>query len=165
MFLSKILELRANRLSALNSLTSRLPPRLQYLGLGSNYLGSHDDVCHLTGRHWLVHTHRKLLVFKEVNQVNEELKSCCLIVGFSTCDRFNTCTDLMAFQWWLISDQLIMTQWWQQLMLLPRKSFDPTLNHHTHWMWFQWEFKNFRCSKHFTYFPILSADIKVLYLS
>lgn len=55
--LSKILELRANRLSALNSLTSRPPPCLQYLGLGSNSLGSHRDVSHLTGRHWLVHTH------------------------------------------------------------------------------------------------------------
>ncbi|XP_033947672.1 leucine-rich repeat-containing protein 43-like [Pseudochaenichthys georgianus] len=48
----KILELRANRLSALNSLTHRLPPHLEYLGLGSNYLGSDDDICYLTGRHW-----------------------------------------------------------------------------------------------------------------
>ncbi|XP_056273937.1 leucine-rich repeat-containing protein 43-like [Pseudoliparis swirei] len=48
----KMLELRANRLSALNSLTSGRPPRLQYLGLGSNSLGSHDDTRHLTGRHW-----------------------------------------------------------------------------------------------------------------
>ncbi|XP_068460999.1 leucine-rich repeat-containing protein 43-like [Clinocottus analis] len=48
----KILELRANRLSALNSLTNCLPPRLEYLSLGSNRLGSLDDICHLTGRHW-----------------------------------------------------------------------------------------------------------------
>nr|XP_020458044.1 leucine-rich repeat-containing protein 43 isoform X2 [Monopterus albus] len=48
----KILELRANCLSALNSLTSQPPPRLQYLGLSSNNLGSHEDVTHLTGRHW-----------------------------------------------------------------------------------------------------------------
>ncbi|XP_075955398.1 leucine-rich repeat-containing protein 43-like [Anarhichas minor] len=48
----KILELRANRLSALNSLTNCLPPRLEYLSLGSNSLGSHDDIFHLTGRHW-----------------------------------------------------------------------------------------------------------------
>ncbi|XP_034396736.1 leucine-rich repeat-containing protein 43-like [Cyclopterus lumpus] len=48
----KILELRANRLSALNSLTNCLPPRLEYLSLGSNSLGSHDDIRHLTGRHW-----------------------------------------------------------------------------------------------------------------
>ncbi|KAF1389194.1 hypothetical protein PFLUV_G00070910 [Perca fluviatilis] len=48
----KILELRANQLSALNSLNNGLPPRLQYLGLGSNCLGSYDDVCYLTGRHW-----------------------------------------------------------------------------------------------------------------
>ncbi|XP_078105859.1 leucine-rich repeat-containing protein 43-like [Sander vitreus] len=48
----KILELRANQLSALNSLNNGLPPRLQYLGLGSNSLGSYDDVCYLTGRHW-----------------------------------------------------------------------------------------------------------------
>uniref|UniRef100_A0A8C2Z237 Uncharacterized protein n=1 Tax=Cyclopterus lumpus TaxID=8103 RepID=A0A8C2Z237_CYCLU len=34
----KILELRANRLSALNSLTNCLPPRLEYLSLGSNSL-------------------------------------------------------------------------------------------------------------------------------
>ncbi|XP_074495896.1 leucine-rich repeat-containing protein 43-like [Sebastes fasciatus] len=47
----KILELRVNRLSALNSLNSP-PSRLQYLGLGSNCLGSHDDICYLTGRHW-----------------------------------------------------------------------------------------------------------------
>ncbi|XP_039887488.1 leucine-rich repeat-containing protein 43-like [Simochromis diagramma] len=53
MFLSKILELRANRLSSLDSLTSGAPPpHLQYLGLGSNTLGSHNDVTHLTGRHW-----------------------------------------------------------------------------------------------------------------
>lgn len=56
MFLSKILELRANRLSSLDSLTSGAPPpHLQYLGLGSNTLGSHNDVTHLTGRQWLVH--------------------------------------------------------------------------------------------------------------
>ncbi|XP_049906143.1 leucine-rich repeat-containing protein 43-like [Epinephelus moara] len=48
----KILELRDNWLSALNSLTSCPPPRLQYLGLSSNSLGSHDVVCHLTGTHW-----------------------------------------------------------------------------------------------------------------
>ncbi|KAM9360668.1 leucine-rich repeat-containing protein 43-like [Symphorus nematophorus] len=48
----KILELRANRLSALDSLTSHPPPHLHYLGLSSNSLGSHDDVSNLTGRHW-----------------------------------------------------------------------------------------------------------------
>ncbi|KAK5871139.1 hypothetical protein PBY51_004035 [Eleginops maclovinus] len=48
----KILELRANRLSALNSLTHCPPPHLEYLGLGSNCLGSDDDICYLTGRHW-----------------------------------------------------------------------------------------------------------------
>ncbi|XP_035514109.1 leucine-rich repeat-containing protein 43-like [Morone saxatilis] len=48
----KILELRANQLSALNSLTSCPPPRLRYLGLGSNNLRTHEDVSHLTGRHW-----------------------------------------------------------------------------------------------------------------
>nr|XP_040051436.1 leucine-rich repeat-containing protein 43-like isoform X1 [Gasterosteus aculeatus aculeatus] len=48
----KILDVRANRLSALNSLTNRPPPCLQYLSLGSNRLGSHEDVRHLTGRHW-----------------------------------------------------------------------------------------------------------------
>ncbi|XP_008288081.1 leucine-rich repeat-containing protein 43 [Stegastes partitus] len=47
-----ILELRANRLSSLNGLTGRPPPRLQYLGLSRNSLGSHEDVSHLTGRHW-----------------------------------------------------------------------------------------------------------------
>ncbi|KAI3372833.1 hypothetical protein L3Q82_023282, partial [Scortum barcoo] len=48
----KILELRANRLSALNSLISCSLPGLQYLGLGGNCLGSHADVFYLTGRHW-----------------------------------------------------------------------------------------------------------------
>uniref|UniRef100_A0A3B3XKX5 Leucine rich repeat containing 43 n=1 Tax=Poecilia mexicana TaxID=48701 RepID=A0A3B3XKX5_9TELE len=48
----KILELRANRLSSLSGLASCPPPQLQYLGLGSNSLGSHQDVCDLTGRHW-----------------------------------------------------------------------------------------------------------------
>ncbi|XP_042343753.1 leucine-rich repeat-containing protein 43-like [Plectropomus leopardus] len=48
----KILELRDNRVLALDSLTSCLPPGLQYLGLGSNSLGSPEDVCHLTGTTW-----------------------------------------------------------------------------------------------------------------
>ncbi|XP_027888826.1 leucine-rich repeat-containing protein 43 [Xiphophorus couchianus] len=48
----KILELRANRLSSLSDLASCPPPQLQYLGLGSNSLGSHQDICDLTGRHW-----------------------------------------------------------------------------------------------------------------
>ncbi|KAM7019141.1 leucine-rich repeat-containing protein 43-like [Tautogolabrus adspersus] len=48
----KILELCANEVSALNGLTSRPPPHLLYLGLGSNRLGSHEDASHLTGRHW-----------------------------------------------------------------------------------------------------------------
>ncbi|XP_030272338.1 leucine-rich repeat-containing protein 43 isoform X2 [Sparus aurata] len=48
----KILELRANSLSALNRLTSRPPPPLRYLSLGSNCLGSHEDISNLTGRHW-----------------------------------------------------------------------------------------------------------------
>lgn len=53
-FFFKILELRANQLSSLNTLTNQPPPRLWYLGLGSNSLGSHEDVFHLTGRFWLV---------------------------------------------------------------------------------------------------------------
>ncbi|XP_062273837.1 leucine-rich repeat-containing protein 43-like [Scomber scombrus] len=48
----KVLELRANQLRALNSLTNRPSPQLQYLGIGSNSLGSNEDVTHLTGRHW-----------------------------------------------------------------------------------------------------------------
>ncbi|XP_019113053.2 leucine-rich repeat-containing protein 43 [Larimichthys crocea] len=48
----KILELRANRLSALDGLTSSPPPRLHHLGLGSNSFGSHGDVFQLTGKHW-----------------------------------------------------------------------------------------------------------------
>ncbi|KAM9743604.1 leucine-rich repeat-containing protein 43-like [Menidia menidia] len=48
----KILELRANRLSSLSSLTRLPPPQLHYLGLGSNSLGSCEDVSHLTGIHW-----------------------------------------------------------------------------------------------------------------
>uniref|UniRef100_A0A3Q2NQ34 Leucine rich repeat containing 43 n=1 Tax=Fundulus heteroclitus TaxID=8078 RepID=A0A3Q2NQ34_FUNHE len=48
----KSLELRSNRLSSLSGLTSCPPPQLQYLGLGSNSLGSHKDFSHLTGRHW-----------------------------------------------------------------------------------------------------------------
>ncbi|XP_035022256.2 leucine-rich repeat-containing protein 43 [Hippoglossus stenolepis] len=48
----KVLELRANRLSALNSLTSCTPPHLWYLGLGSNRLGSCQDTADLSGRHW-----------------------------------------------------------------------------------------------------------------
>ncbi|XP_042276405.1 leucine-rich repeat-containing protein 43-like [Thunnus maccoyii] len=48
----RILELRANQLVALNSLTKRPSPRLQYLGLGSTSVGSHEDVTHLTGSHW-----------------------------------------------------------------------------------------------------------------
>ncbi|XP_028270766.1 leucine-rich repeat-containing protein 43-like [Parambassis ranga] len=48
----KILELRANQLSSLNSLTRPPPPQLQYLSLGSNNLGSSEDVSHLTGKYW-----------------------------------------------------------------------------------------------------------------
>ncbi|KAK2902067.1 hypothetical protein Q8A73_011813 [Channa argus] len=48
----KVLELRANWLSSLSNLTNHPPPHLQYLGLGSNCLGSHQDVSHLTGSHW-----------------------------------------------------------------------------------------------------------------
>ncbi|XP_054628884.1 leucine-rich repeat-containing protein 43-like isoform X2 [Dunckerocampus dactyliophorus] len=48
----KVLELRANCLSALGRLANSPPPRLQYLGLASNGLGSHCDVTQLTGRHW-----------------------------------------------------------------------------------------------------------------
>ncbi|XP_061881782.1 leucine-rich repeat-containing protein 43-like [Entelurus aequoreus] len=48
----KVLELRANSLSALGRLANSPPPRLQYLGLASNGLGSHRDVTQLTGRHW-----------------------------------------------------------------------------------------------------------------
>ncbi|XP_036954192.1 leucine-rich repeat-containing protein 43-like isoform X1 [Acanthopagrus latus] len=48
----KVLELRANRLSDLNRLTSQPPPHLRYLSLGSSSLGSHEDISNLTGRHW-----------------------------------------------------------------------------------------------------------------
>ncbi|KAM9858626.1 leucine-rich repeat-containing protein 43-like [Aulostomus maculatus] len=48
----KMLELRANHLSELSSLTGHPPPHLHYLGLASNSLGYHDDVTHLTGEHW-----------------------------------------------------------------------------------------------------------------
>ncbi|XP_071339130.1 leucine-rich repeat-containing protein 43-like isoform X1 [Trachinotus anak] len=48
----KILELRANLLSALTSLTRPPPPHLQYLSLSSNSLGHHEDISNLTGRHW-----------------------------------------------------------------------------------------------------------------
>ncbi|KAG7223410.1 hypothetical protein INR49_015513 [Caranx melampygus] len=47
----KILELRANWLSDIASLTNSPPPRLQYLSLSSNHLGRHD-VSNLIGRHW-----------------------------------------------------------------------------------------------------------------
>jgi len=80
-FFLKILELRANQLSSLNSLTSSPPPRLQHLGLGSNSLGLHDDVSHLTGQHWWSHTHKygRCLLFKELshNQVKWEIKFNC----------------------------------------------------------------------------------------
>ncbi|XP_047447868.1 leucine-rich repeat-containing protein 43-like [Mugil cephalus] len=48
----KNLDLRANRLSSLNTLTNRPPHDLQYLALSSNSLGSHQDISHLTGKHW-----------------------------------------------------------------------------------------------------------------
>ncbi|XP_043966978.1 leucine-rich repeat-containing protein 43-like [Gambusia affinis] len=48
----KILELQANRLTSVSGLASSPPPQLKYLGLGSNSLGSHQDICDLTGRHW-----------------------------------------------------------------------------------------------------------------
>uniref|UniRef100_UPI003AABAA05 leucine-rich repeat-containing protein 43-like n=1 Tax=Centroberyx gerrardi TaxID=166262 RepID=UPI003AABAA05 len=48
----RILELRANRLCGLDSLSNHQLPRLQYLGLGSNNLGSLEDIHHLTGKHW-----------------------------------------------------------------------------------------------------------------
>ncbi|XP_068167630.1 leucine-rich repeat-containing protein 43-like [Antennarius striatus] len=48
----KILELRANCLSALDSLTRCPPPHLHYLGLGSNSLHSQEHISHLTGTHW-----------------------------------------------------------------------------------------------------------------
>ncbi|PWA15935.1 hypothetical protein CCH79_00009127 [Gambusia affinis] len=47
-----ILELQANRLTSVSGLASSPPPQLKYLGLGSNSLGSHQDICDLTGRHW-----------------------------------------------------------------------------------------------------------------
>ncbi|XP_077456068.1 leucine-rich repeat-containing protein 43-like [Stigmatopora argus] len=48
----KVLELRANQLCALGRLAISPPPRLQYLGLAANYLGSARDVAQLTGRQW-----------------------------------------------------------------------------------------------------------------
>ncbi|XP_061528418.1 leucine-rich repeat-containing protein 43-like isoform X7 [Phycodurus eques] len=48
----KVLELRANQLCALGRLAISPPPRLQYLGLAANHLGSHRDVTQLTGRQW-----------------------------------------------------------------------------------------------------------------
>ncbi|XP_061133926.1 leucine-rich repeat-containing protein 43-like isoform X1 [Syngnathus typhle] len=48
----KVLELRANQLCALGRLAISPPPRLQYLGLAANRLGSHRDVTLLTGKQW-----------------------------------------------------------------------------------------------------------------
>ncbi|XP_029961123.1 leucine-rich repeat-containing protein 43-like [Salarias fasciatus] len=48
----KILELCANRLTSLSSLTRRPLPHLQHLGLSSNCLGSQEDISSLTGKHW-----------------------------------------------------------------------------------------------------------------
>ncbi|KAM3867489.1 leucine-rich repeat-containing protein 43-like [Diretmus argenteus] len=48
----RILELYANQVSNLNSLSHHQLPDLQYLGLGSNGLGSHEDIRFLTGKHW-----------------------------------------------------------------------------------------------------------------
>ncbi|XP_061671988.1 leucine-rich repeat-containing protein 43-like [Syngnathoides biaculeatus] len=48
----QVLELRANQLCALGRLAISPPPRLQYLGLAANHLGSHRDVAQLTGRQW-----------------------------------------------------------------------------------------------------------------
>ncbi|XP_019741042.1 leucine-rich repeat-containing protein 43 isoform X3 [Hippocampus comes] len=48
----KVLELRANQLRALGRLAISPPPRLQYLGLAANRLGSHRDVTQLTGSQW-----------------------------------------------------------------------------------------------------------------
>ncbi|XP_029915160.1 leucine-rich repeat-containing protein 43-like [Myripristis murdjan] len=48
----RILELRANRMRDLNGLNRHQLPGLLHLGLGSNDLGSQDDVCHLTGKYW-----------------------------------------------------------------------------------------------------------------
>ncbi|KAF7661604.1 hypothetical protein LDENG_00258050, partial [Lucifuga dentata] len=48
----RILELCANQLCSLEGLNKHHLPRLQHLGLGSNNLGSHRDVFHLTGAHW-----------------------------------------------------------------------------------------------------------------
>ncbi|RVE68239.1 hypothetical protein OJAV_G00089020 [Oryzias javanicus] len=47
----KVLELRANQLSSLTGLSCRLP-QLQYLSLGSNPIGLHEDLSHITGRKW-----------------------------------------------------------------------------------------------------------------
>lgn len=47
-----VLELRNNQVKSLSALTSHPPPRLLYLGLASNPLGSLVDVSSLTGAHW-----------------------------------------------------------------------------------------------------------------
>ncbi|XP_024130326.1 leucine-rich repeat-containing protein 43 isoform X2 [Oryzias melastigma] len=48
----KVLELRANRLSSLSGLSSCRLPQLQYLSLGSNPIGLHEDVSHINGGKW-----------------------------------------------------------------------------------------------------------------
>uniref|UniRef100_A0A3P9MGZ7 Leucine rich repeat containing 43 n=1 Tax=Oryzias latipes TaxID=8090 RepID=A0A3P9MGZ7_ORYLA len=48
----KVLELRANRLSSLSGLSSCRLPQLQYLSLGSNPIGLHEDVSCITGTNW-----------------------------------------------------------------------------------------------------------------
>ncbi|XP_033828340.1 leucine-rich repeat-containing protein 43-like [Periophthalmus magnuspinnatus] len=47
-----VLELQNNQLRSLSLLTTQPPPRLLYLGLAYNPLGSALDVCSLTGAHW-----------------------------------------------------------------------------------------------------------------
>ncbi|KAM4616795.1 leucine-rich repeat-containing protein 43-like [Polymixia lowei] len=48
----RVLELHANRLSSLNSLSHHQLPHLQHLGLGLNSLGSQEDIQYLTGVLW-----------------------------------------------------------------------------------------------------------------
>ncbi|XP_061586218.1 leucine-rich repeat-containing protein 43-like [Cololabis saira] len=79
----KILELRANRLSSLDSLSNGSPPQLQYLSLASNSLGSNRDAFHLTGIHW------PLLVCLDISDCEfQDLQA--LLEALSTLSRLKT---------------------------------------------------------------------------